>query len=401
MGLLGLAHGASHFYQLALPPLFPLINAGEGFSYTALGLLTGIFFTVSAVCQPVAGFLVDRMGARALLLAGLALMSVSVALMGLLPYYPVLLVLSVTAAIGNSVFHPCDYSIMNATVSERRIARAFSIHMLGGYGGFTLAPLVMATAGVLIGWQAAMILAGLLGLLLLTALFIGSYDFRDSTHERPAPGTPSKPSDIGVLLQGPVPLFWCLFAVIAMGQMGLMSILPTLLKEIYAFDLETGGSFVSVLVFAVMIGILLGGNLADHYGKPGLLVTSCYLLAAVLALAVWKLDLEALWLYTIFAVTGFVYGVAFPSREMLVRSACPKGASGRVFAFIYSGMDIGAAVTPVLFGLLVDLEMARSAFLCVAGLWMAAIILIILSDVTTRKHTWPETAAIPRKENKR
>ena len=73
--LIGLSHGASHFYQLALPPLFVLINAAEGISFTRLGILTGTFYVTSALCQPPSGFLADRFGARVVLLSGLALPS--------------------------------------------------------------------------------------------------------------------------------------------------------------------------------------------------------------------------------------------------------------------------------------------------------------------------------------
>ena len=132
--LIGVSHGASHFYRLALPPLFYLINASEGISFALLGALTAAFYIASAVCQPLSGFLVDKFGARSILLMGLGLMSGSTALMGILPYYPLLFALSILAGIGNSVFHPCDYSIMNATISEKRMARAFSYHMFGGYG---------------------------------------------------------------------------------------------------------------------------------------------------------------------------------------------------------------------------------------------------------------------------
>ncbi|HCH57452.1 MAG TPA: MFS transporter, partial [Rhodospirillaceae bacterium] len=109
--LIGVSHGASHFYQLALPPLFYLINASEGISFALLGALTAAFYIASAVCQPLSGFLVDKFGARSILLMGLGLMSGCTALMGILPYYPVLFALSILAGIGNSVFHPCDYSI--------------------------------------------------------------------------------------------------------------------------------------------------------------------------------------------------------------------------------------------------------------------------------------------------
>lgn len=386
--LIGVSHGASHFYQLALPPLFVLINASEGFSFAALGALTSAFYVASAVCQPLSGFFVDRFGARVVLLSGLGLMAASTALIGILPFYPAMFALSILAGIGNSVFHPCDYSIMNATISERRIARAFSFHMFGGYIGYVSAPVAMTIMGSWLGWQTSIVIAGALGLVMFAVLWGGSRDFRDSTHEHAATGAPreSLKASIRVLLQPPVLLCWSFFFLVAMGQMGLMSFAPTLLKDIYAFDLDTAATYVSVMIAAVMIGVLCGGYLADNYRKPDVVVTSGYIVATLLVSALWLFDMASWQLFAVFSVMGFMYGVVFPSRELLVRAATPKGASGKVFGFVYSGMDFGAAITPVLFGWFVDIEMPRTAFLCVAVLWVLSIVIMLATNAATQRR---------------
>ena len=386
--LIGVSHGASHFYQLALPPLFPLMAAGEGFSYASLGALTAAFYVASAVCQPLSGFLVDRFGARVVLLIGLGTMAAATALMGILPLYPVLFLLSVLSGIGNSVFHPCDYSIMNATISEKRIARAFSYHMFGGYVGYVAAPVAMTAIGAVLGWKIAIVLAGAIGLGLFAILWGGSRDFRDSTHERAESGRAQESikDSVKALFTAPVLLCWSFFFVVAMGQMGMMTFTPTLMKEIYAFDLEAAGAFVSVMIGAVMTGVLCGGYLADNFRKPDLIVTVGYIIATFLVASIWYFELVSWQLFAIFAVIGFMYGVVFPSRELLVRAATPKGASGRVFGFVYSGMDFGAAVTPVLFGWFVDTGVPRYAFLCVAFLWAASIVIMLMTNAATKRQ---------------
>lgn len=386
--LIGVSHGASHFYQLALPPLFILMNKAEGFSFLELGALTTAFYVASAVCQPMSGFLVDRFGARVVLLAGLAMMAGATALMGVFPLYPLLFALSIVAGIGNSVFHPCDYSIMNATISEGRIARAFSFHMFGGYVGYVAAPVAMTAIGSVLGWQAAIVLAGATGLVLFAILWGGSRDFRDSTHERAETGAARETfqASLKALTSLPVMMCWLFFFVVAMGQMGLMTFVPTLMNEIYAFDLKAAGAFVSVMIGAVMVGVLCGGYLADYVRKPDAIVTIGYVIATLLVAAIWYMELASWQLYGIFAVVGFMYGVAFPSRELLVRAATPKGASGRVFGFVYSGMDFGAAITPILFGWFVDNGVPRLAFLCVAGLWAVSIVVILITSAATRRQ---------------
>src|SRR5262245_43652836 len=121
IGLVSTAHGFSHFFQLVLPPLFPLLRDVFGVSYQQLGLLTMAFYATSCVAQPAAGFLVDRFGARQLLLAGLVLVSGTTAVMGFVPSFAVLFPLSVLAGLGNSVFHPADFAILNAQVGGKRL----------------------------------------------------------------------------------------------------------------------------------------------------------------------------------------------------------------------------------------------------------------------------------------
>ena len=388
--LIGVSHGASHFYQLALPPLFYLINQSEGISFALLGALTAAFYVTSAVCQPLSGFLVDKFGARRILLMGLGLLAGCTTLMGVLPYYPVLFVLSVLAGVGNSVFHPCDYSIMNATISEQRIARAFSYHMFGGYVGYVSAPVAMTAIGASVGWQPAIVIAGAVGLVLFAILWSGSRDFRDSTHERAESGAAEESfgESIRTLTSPPVLLCWSFFFFVAMGQMGLMTFVPTLMKEIYAFELEAAAAFVSVMIGAIMIGVLLGGYLADKLRKPDVIVTVGYCIATLMVTSIWYFELVSWQLFGIFAVIGFMYGVVFPSRELLVRAATPKGASGKVFGFVYSGMDFGAAVTPVLFGWFVDTGVSRYAFLCVAILWVLSIVIMLLTNSATKRRQY-------------
>jgi predicted MFS family arabinose efflux permease len=267
--------------------------------------------------------------------------------------------------------------------------------MFGGYIGYVAAPVSMTAIGAVFGWQIAIILAGATGLGLFALLWGGSRDFRDSTHERTESGATQESlgSSITALMSAPVILCWAFFFVVAMGQMGMMTFTPTLLKEIYSFDLRTGGAFVSVMIFAVMIGVLCGGYLADHVRKPDIIVTIGYVIATFLVAAVWYLHLASWQLYGIFAVIGFMYGVAFPSRELLVRAATPKGASGRVFGFVYSGMDFGAAITPILFGWFVDTGIPRTAFLCVAILWALSIVVMLLTSAATQRQSGTTAAA--------
>ena len=155
------AHTTDHFLQLVLPPLFPLLKVTYGVSYTDLGLLMALFYVASGLCQTPAGFLVDRFGARRVLVGGLATLSCAIVLIGLAPTFSLMFPLMVIAGVGNSVFHPADYSLLTASVSKHYLARAYGVHTFGGNLGWALAPMIILGLSALVGWHTALVLAGL------------------------------------------------------------------------------------------------------------------------------------------------------------------------------------------------------------------------------------------------
>src|SRR5207344_307062 len=113
IGLVGLAHGTSHFYHLMLPPLFPWLMREFALSFTEAGLLMTVFFTVSGVGQALAGFVVDRVGARPVLFFGIATLAASGIVLGASDSYTMLLATAAVAGLGNSIFHPADFTLLN------------------------------------------------------------------------------------------------------------------------------------------------------------------------------------------------------------------------------------------------------------------------------------------------
>lgn len=390
ISLLGLGHGFSHFFQLALPPLFPLMHDVEGFSFAQLGALPSTMYLVSAICQPPAGFLVDRFGARVMLLAGLALMSLATVFYGLAPNYEVMLVAAALVGLGNSVFHPCDYSVMNATISEQRMGRAYSLHMFGGYIGYGLAPVLIAWAGTVIGWHGAVIGAGLLGFVGLAIIAAGSGDYRDSRHERRelAVRAESLSDSLSVLFRLPILMCWLFFFVVAMGQIGLQTETASMLslESTYGMDLTTAGFLVTVMLFSVPAGVLIGGYIADHTTRHDLVIGTAYGIAGALVFQMWLFHVPQAAITGIYLVGGLAYGIAFPSRELVVRSTTPKGASGKVFGFVYSGMDFGSFAIPAIIGTMIDHGLPLMGYLLVTLFWWAGIVLIKLTSMSTARE---------------
>jgi len=389
IGLIGAGHLISHFLQLTLPPLFPLLRSELDVSWAALGVVSSVFYGASGLAQTVAGFFVDRLGARRVLLAGMTVMGLAIALAGLTSSYWMLLAAAALAGLGNSVFHPADYSILNSTVGARRIARAYSVHAISGNLGWVLAPIVVGTVTHLAGWRVALLTAGglaLLGTLVLATQTRGLGAAMAGT--TPAASRPSVAADLRVLLAVPIMMAFGYFALLTASTTGIQTFAVPALGLIYDAPLTVATGALTVYLFANATGILAGGFLADRASRHDVVAATGVTCAAalMLTLASGRPPLSAI--AVVMAATGFSMGITAPSRDMLVRAATPRGSSGKVFGFVYSGLDLGSLVAPPVYGWLLDRGEPRAMFAVVAALMFV----MILTVIQVRRRVVPATA---------
>ncbi len=421
IGLICVAHFFSHFYMLLLPPLLPVIADTLQISYTQLGFGITLFSLMTGLAQAPMGVLVDRLGAGWVLITGLTLEGLAFSLVGVWPVYGAFVVFMGIAGLGNAVYHPADYAILNAVARPERMGRAFSYHTASGHFGEALAPLTVLLLASLFGWQHALIVCGLLGVAVAVVLYLrrdwlntdrarptrkhgSASSATDATHQarvhkgvtetvsdlsvgkasESAPDmsiekTSEAASDISVetrsetvmtrrqlLLSRPILMSVAFFIGLTLIGRGVTGFGVTALHEQHGFSLTLAGTLISAWLFASPLGVLVGGRIADGRSDLQKTIVACLLgIGAGIALLAWTTP--GIWLSgSLFALCGFASGAIAPSRDMLVRSLTPAGQAGTVFGFVSTGFNVGGIIAPLLFGFLLDKGAANGVFWVVA-----------------------------------
>ena len=396
ISLVGLAHGTSHFFHLMFPSLFPWIMRDFGLGYAEVGTLMTVFFVVSSVGQAVAGIWVDKFGAHRVLCAGIGLLACSGVLVSIAPNFAALFVAAVVAGIGNSVFHPADFALLAKRVSPARMGHAFSTHGISGNLGWAAAPIFMTAVASAAGWRAAGIGAALVGALSLM-LLIWKRDLLRGELQSAAPATTDKsaspPRNPWTFLREP--MIWFAFAFFFFSTFGfgaLQNFAPPLLRELFGLSLAASTSALSIYLLGGSAGLVLGGFLAKPGNQHERYVMFAFSTGAVFALLLAFLPMPIWLVLPTMALMGFGVGIAGPSRDLLVRAATKarlgEGAYGRVYGMVYSGLDVGLALAPVAFGMLLDRHLHSMVFIGVAVTMACAIVAALaLAREVGERHT--------------
>lgn len=391
IALVASAHLLSHFFQLVLPPLFPVLRDELGITYVALGLLMSLFYTASGIGQTIAGFLVDRYGARRILASGLALLAGAIGAAGLAPSLGFLVPVFIVAGLGNSVFHPADYSILNTMIDPRRLGRAYSVHSICGNLGWIAAPPIVVGLGALYGWRGAVVTVGALGV--AAALFLGTR--RENLGHAPqaaaAANRMAVGADVRLLLAAPILMAFAYFALLSASMSGMQTFGVTALVSIYDVPLTVATGALTAYLGGNAAGILTGGFVADRTRRHDVVAVTGMLIATLLLLVIASGTPPLPLLAVTMALVGLCKGITGPSRDMLVRSATPTRASGKVFGFVYSGLDLGALAMPPLYGWLMDRGEPRAVFVVGAALMVVTVFTVL----QFRRRTVPRAAPSP------
>ncbi len=370
IGLVGLAHGSSHFFHLLLPPLFPWLIADFGTSYAELGVMVSLFFIVSGVGQMLSGFIVDKVGAQRVMFAALSSFVIAGLIASSAQNYAMLLAASFFAGLGNAPFHPVDFTILNKRVTSQNIGHAFSVHGISGNIGWAVAPVFMAGITTLSGsWRLACLCGALFAAVVLVIMVLNrrwlddrAFDAEEQAAAKNAGGAGAGTGTFDFLK---LPAIWLCFSFFFWSTVGLSAIQnfsSSALHQIYDLPVSMTALVVTGFMLCGALGMVGGGFLAQRVQRLEKTIAIFLLLAAAcLALVAtgWLSGMAAL---VVASMAGFGHGLAGPSRDMLIKRATPAGNTGRVYGTVYSGLDTGFAVAAPIFGWMMDHQMPNAVF---------------------------------------
>ena len=376
ISLVGFAHGTSHFFHFVMPPLFPWLMRDFNLSFTHVGSAMTVFFVVSGVGQALAGFVVDRFGALRVLCAGVGLLCLGGFALALAPSFPFVLLAAAIAGVGNCVFHPADYTILNRRVSTARLGHAFSVHGLTGSLGWAAAPVFVIALAQAFGWRSAAAGASCVGLAALAFLLLNRRQLDDTDVH--ATDTPRRRGgSFAFLGVGVVWMCFAFFLVAVMAFGGLQNFGPPVLQRAYGVSIALATSGLTAYLLGSAAGVGTGGFFATHGDRQERLVAFALGSAALCSIALASGAAPAWSLVALMGLMGFGVGFSGPSRDILVRRAATStfgsGAYGRIYGFVYSGLDSGLAIAPLVFGVLMDAGRYTSVLWGVALLQVLAI----------------------------
>ena len=382
IGLVGLAHASSHFAHLLLPPLFPVFAREFGLSFSQLGFLMTVFFIISGTGQASAGFLVDKVGARPVLFASFVSF-ICACLAGYFAQgYWGLMLVAMFAGLGNAPFHPVDFSILNQRVSTHRLGYAFSAHGLSGNLGWALTPVFLLFFTAWQGWRsgylaAALMYAGILALLVLNRAHLRTEVVRRA-HDAP------RGSDVAFLR---LPVVWWCFAFFLLSTITLavvQNFASPIMQAMHRVSFEAATTMITAYMLCGALGMFVGGFVAARMPRHSDRVVAWAMGAGavliVLAATGWLGGYGSM---ALLSATGFAVGVGGPSRDMMIKKATPQGATGRVYGTVYSGLDMGFAIAPLIYGVFMD----RGLYAVTLGLAAVFLLLSVGAALGVGKRT--------------
>ena len=388
IALIAIAHFVSHVHVMLLPPILGQVREAFGVSYTQVALAITVFNIASALLQTPAGFLVDRIGPRLMLTAGLILGGAAITAAALLPGYWFFVIAYALMGVANTVYHPADYSILSAAIDGKKIGKAFSIHTFAGYLGFGVTPAMVLGTAALWGWHGAFLFVAGLTFAVAILLIVAGSVLPRVVRKPMGPSRAEAKVGLGLLLSPPILRNLLFFFCLAMANGGIQTFTVVGMGATHGTPASVANVALSGFLLFSAGGVLLGGIIADrtpHHERVAALGFAC---TSTMAILMAWVNMPAAILIGVMSLGGLLNGIIQPSRDMMVRAVTPAGSFGKVFGFVTTGFNFGGVISPLLYAWLMDRGEPRAIFMIVVAFIFLALVTAVTRAKPQAKAAW-------------
>lgn len=385
VGLVGLAHFLSHVFTLALAPLLPMITSDLNMTYVEFGFAIAAFSITTGLFQTPMGFLVERVGGRIVLISGLVLNSVCFILAG---WFAAnlwqLMALMALAGVGNSVFHPADYSLLSSSIAKPRLGQAYSAHTFLGILGLIIGPIMTVALEPSMGWRGAVAAVGFIGLATAAVLILGAGLIAEGGELKKKQGMADS---LRELMTSPaIMLFFLFYVCTSAANAGITQFSIVTFQSMYGVEKATAVAALTIYQVGALALVLPGGVLADRTTRQDVyLVTGFAITAALVFLA--GTAMFPFWIAVAMLCTGgAIRGGLNSVRDVAVRQIPTDIPIGTVFGFVSTGFLLGQTIGGPLYGWLFDHFPPNYIFYVSAFVHVLGIGIIAINPGTRKKQ---------------
>ena len=389
MATLSAGHLFTDVAQGSVPALLPFLIVKDHLSYAGASALILAATIASSVIQPVFGHLSDRRSLPWLMPLGPVLGGVGVALAAVAPTYGLTVAAVVVSGIGVAAFHPEGSRFANYVSGARR-SSGMSLFSVGGNVGFALGPALVTPLVLAFGLSGTLLVivpTTLMGFVLVRELPRLNTFRVDLATTRAATTEPDA--------WRPFTLLAGVIALRSFVYFGFITFIPLY----FIHDLHTGrgvaGAALTVMLVGGAIGTLVGGQLADRFGRRSVLIGSM----AVLPFLTVGFLLSPPALAMLFAAVAGAATIATFAVTIVMGQEFLPGRIG-VASGVTIGLSVGmGGVAAPLLGILADADGLRSVFELIIVFPLAALALSLLLPV--RRDPGHQAPAQPAAQSRR
>jgi FSR family fosmidomycin resistance protein-like MFS transporter len=386
--LISAGHMMTHWYPATFYLLLPLIGNDLGLNFAQIGSILTCQFAAGAISNIPGGMIVDAVGRKGLLM-GIALSWIGLPylVMGLTHSYWMLLVCAALVGIGNNLWHPTAIPLLAQKFSRRR-GLVVSIHAMGGNLGDALAPLVVGPMLAVLNWREVVVVNVVPGLVASVLLLISLGGIEDKTDaERPAARRDLVGSlaAVRLLFANRTVLMLSLgSAVRAMTAMTLLTFLPLFLSDQLGYSSTWVGACLFALQAAGFVAAPIAGHLSDRVGRRSIIMSSMAMSCVVLLFMAFAGRSPVFVLFVAF-LGFFLFAIRAVLQAWLL-DATPAHMGGTSIGILFGAQAAGAAIGPLIGGVLADHYGIIATFYFLAATIVVANMFIFFTPVTNAEE---------------